>query len=93
MAMDWLVLILGVPAILVPLVLLLGFAGCPPPECAGEVDCPVGTQCVDGACVPIVQPAPENLAATALDDHSVSLSWTADPAATIGSGANQQVIA
>ena len=26
--MDWLILILGVPAILIPLVLLFGFAGC-----------------------------------------------------------------
>jgi hypothetical protein len=28
--MDWLILILGVPAILIPLVLLFGFAGCAP---------------------------------------------------------------
>jgi hypothetical protein len=28
--MDWLILILGVPAILIPLVLLFGFAGCTP---------------------------------------------------------------
>src|SRR5262245_3117124 len=88
--MDWLILILGVPAILMPLVLLFGFAGCGTPAgvCASDVDCPVGTRCVDGVCVGVGEPnppplAPENLAAIALDDRSVSLTWTnVDPAAT-----------
>jgi Fibronectin type III domain len=87
--MDWLILILGVPAILIPLVLLFGFAGCGQVAgvCASDVDCPAGTRCVDGACVAL-QPnppplAPENLAARALDDRSVSLTWTnTDPAVT-----------
>jgi hypothetical protein len=88
MAMDWLILILGVPAILVPLVLLFGFAGCCPPAstCADDSDCPLGTQCVDGSCFAAAEPtpsAPENLAAIALDDHSVLLTWTnTDAAAT-----------
>jgi hypothetical protein len=43
--MDWLILILGVPAILIPLVLLFGFAGCGTPAgvCTDDADCPVGT--------------------------------------------------
>jgi Fibronectin type III domain len=91
--MEWLILILGVPAILIPLVLLFGFAGCigaTAGRCTDDSDCPAGTQCVGGRCVvvgePIPQPpplAPENLAAIALNDHSVSLTWiNADPAAT-----------
>jgi hypothetical protein len=85
--MDWLILILGVPAILIPLVLLFGFAGCVTPypgDCTHNSDCPTGTQCVDGLCVSSGDaPPPENLAAIALDDHSVALTWTtADPAAT-----------
>ena len=85
--MDWLILILGVPAILIPLVLLFGFAGCAQfaRECTSDVDCPAGTRCVDGACVDAaLNPLPpENLAAIALDDRSVSLTWTnVDPAAT-----------
>jgi len=86
--MDWLILILGVPAILVPLVLLCGFAGCPAPyfgDCSEDSDCPVGTQCVNGLCVAVDDSppsAPESLAATALDDHRVSLRWTnTDPRA------------
>jgi hypothetical protein len=86
--MDWLILILGVPAILIPLVLLFGFAGCGTPAgvCTDDADCPVGTQCVDGSCFAVGEPgqpnppppplAPENLAAIALDDRSVSLTWT-----------------
>ena len=60
--------------------------------CTDDTDCPDGTQCVDGSCVAVGDPgeppppppsAPENLAAIALDDHSVSLTWTnTDPAAT-----------
>ena len=87
--MDWLILILGVPAILIPLVLLFGFAGCTPVaySCTDASDCPAGTHCVDGACfvdaLPNPPSAPENLAATALDDHSVLLTWTnTEPAAT-----------
>jgi hypothetical protein len=39
--MDWLILILGVPAILIPLVLLFGFAGCiQSPLCTEDSDCP-----------------------------------------------------
>jgi hypothetical protein len=87
--MDWVILILGVPAILIPLVLLFGFAGCCPSAsvCGGDRDCPVGTQCVDGSCfaVGVDEPepafppsAPENLSATAIDDHSVLLTWTSN---------------
>jgi hypothetical protein len=91
-AMDWLILILGVPAILIPLVLLFGFAGCytAATSCLNDGDCPSGTQCVDGLCVVVGSPddppppsAPDNLHARALDDHSVSLTWTnTDPAVT-----------
>ena len=89
--MDWLILILGVPAILIPLALLFGFAGCQLAGlCTGDEDCPGGLVCVQGACVdpgvdqPNPSPSPpENLAAIALDDQSVSLTWTNnDPAAT-----------
>jgi hypothetical protein len=76
--MDWLILILGVPAILIPLVLLFGFAGCvQTASCTEDEDCPVGTQCVDGSCVVPSPPLlpPQNLAAIGLDDHSVSLTW------------------
>jgi hypothetical protein len=79
--MDWLILILGVPAILIPLVLLFGFAGCATVVCTDDADCPVGTVCFQGACVVDAPPplsAPENLAAIALDDHSVALTWTSD---------------
>jgi len=85
--MDWLILILGVPAILIPLVLLFGFAGCGPPaatNCTGDADCPIGTQCgADGLCRAAGEPdsppppplAPDSLAANALDDQSVFLAW------------------
>jgi hypothetical protein len=87
--MDWLILILGVPAVLIPLVLLFGFAGCGQVAgvCADDTDCPAGTRCVDGSCfvvgeLPTPLP-PENLAARALDDRSVSLTWiNTDPAVT-----------
>jgi hypothetical protein len=92
--MDWLILILGVPAILVPLVLLFGFAGCTTPyggDCADDSDCPLGTQCAGGECIAAGEPdsppppplAPHNLAAVAIDDRSVSLTWVhSDPVAT-----------
>jgi hypothetical protein len=94
--MDWVILIVGVPAVLVPLVLLFGFAGCHSAAfCTGDEDCPVGTECgADGACYAVgnegdeVPPppalsAPENLVAQAIDDHRVLLTWTDnDPAAT-----------
>jgi hypothetical protein len=86
--MDWLILILGVPAILIPLVLLFGFAGCSAAgRCADDSDCPVGTHCgAEGVCFADADAspsAPQNLAATARDDHSVSLTWRpADPATT-----------
>jgi hypothetical protein len=91
--MDWGILILGVPAILIPLVLLFGFAGCAQVAgtCAGDRDCPIGTQCIDGSCVVVGEPGepffalspPENLVAISLNDHSVFLAWSDnDPAAT-----------
>ncbi len=82
--MDWLILILGVPAILIPLVLLFGFAGCGDPTgtCTEDGDCPGGLICVDGSCVdpgqanpPVFPFPPQNLVARALDDHSVALTW------------------
>ena len=91
--MDWLILILGVPAILIPLVLLFGFAGCGnlAGRCSDDRDCVQGTLCVDGACVSAGDPGepifalspPENLVAISLNDNSVFLAWSDnDPAAT-----------
>ncbi len=90
--MDWLILILGVPAILIPVVLLFGFAGCSlAASCANDLDCPAGTRCIDGACFdatpgepdPPPPSGPQNLVAVAIDDRSVSLTWiNTDPAAT-----------
>jgi hypothetical protein len=82
--MDWLILILGVSAILIPLVLLFGFAGCGRPTviCTDDLDCPPGTECgPDGSCLPLGEAnpplfPPQNLVARALDDHSVALTWT-----------------
>jgi hypothetical protein len=88
--MDWLILILGVPAILIPLVLLFGFAGCTPAAeaCIDDSECPAGLVCFQNACVsadttsPPPSP-PDSLTANARDDQSVSLTWTeADPAVT-----------
>jgi hypothetical protein len=88
--MDWLILVLGVPAILIPLVLLFGFAGCHSATiCTDDRDCPPGTECgPDGSCLPLGEAnplfPPQNLVARALDDHSVALTWTsADPAGTV----------
>ena len=87
--MDWLILVLGVPAIFIPLVLLFGFAGCGPNAafCTDDSECPGGSVCIDGSCLPVVNAppsAPESLAAIALDDHSVALTWTSDnPAGTV----------
>jgi hypothetical protein len=91
--MDWLILILGVPAILIPLVLLFGFAGCLPVAagCTDDSDCPAGTHCSGGVCIADAEPnspppppsAPHNLVAVAIDDRSVSLTWVhSDPVAT-----------
>jgi hypothetical protein len=86
--MDWLVLILGVPAILIPLVLLFGFAGCNPQapgDCTDDSDCPGGTECVEGLCVAVDHSppsAPESLTAIARNGLRVSLTWTnTDPRA------------
>jgi hypothetical protein len=87
-AMDWLILFLGVPAILIPLVLLFGFAGCamPAPTCTDDTDCGAGARCSENLCTVFDEPdpppsAPDNLAANALDDHSVALTWrNTDPA-------------
>jgi hypothetical protein len=91
--MDWLILILGVPAVLVPLVLLFGFAGCCPSAgvCSGDRDCPVGTHCTDGSCFADLEPvppdepppqlsSPESLRAISHDDRSVFLTWTSNEA-------------
>jgi len=80
---DWLILILGVPAILIPLVLLFGFAGCHSDTiCTDDRDCPSGTECgPDESCLPLGEATPvfpfppQNLVARALDDHSVALTW------------------
>jgi hypothetical protein len=88
--MDWLILILGVPAILIPLVVLFGFAGCflhSAAFCTDDLDCPRGTECVDGRCLALGEATPlfppQNLVARALDDQSVALTWTsANPAGT-----------
>lgn len=96
---DWLILFIAVPATLVPLVLLFGFAGCAglASRCADDRDCPQGTICdADGRCVSEGEPfepddpdeppppppvaAPENLSATAIDDHSVLLTWSSNEA-------------
>jgi hypothetical protein len=87
--MEWLALLVLVPAIVVPFVLLFGFSGCGAlaGTCDGDVDCPVGTRCVNGACVPVgapggvaevPPPAPEALAANGVSDSQIELSWTTD---------------
>jgi hypothetical protein len=89
--MDWLILILGVPAILITLVLLFGFAGCgtpASPTCIEDSECVGSARCFENSCIPVDEPdpppsAPVGLHATSHDDHSVSLAWTnTDPAAT-----------
>jgi hypothetical protein len=100
--MDWVILFVGVPAVLLPLVLLFGFTGCSAASvCTGDSDCPIGTVCADdGSCVSEGEPVeqvdpddpnpppprpsrPANLAAVAIDDRSVLLTWTSnEPGAT-----------
>ena len=87
--MEWLVLLVLVPATIVPIVLLFGFAGCIGDlarPCEGDVDCPAGTRCVDGSCVQaapggvaeIPPSAPEALVANGRSDSEIELSWTTD---------------
>lgn len=83
--MEWLVLLLLIPATIVPIVLLFGFAGCAIARpCQGDGDCPLGSRCVQGSCVAIpaagtIPPsAPEALQATAVSDSAIELSWTTD---------------
>ena len=92
--MDWLILILGVPAVLIPLVLLFGFAGCGrlSGNCTDDQDCVVGNICVDGLCVDPGTPGdiffplslPGNLVARAIDDRSVLLTWSDNDSAATG---------
>src|SRR5437773_891968 len=71
--MDWLILILGVPAILIPLVLLFGFAGC-------TAQAPVlGEQVSDPSnesLATVFPAAPVNLVATPVSVNQIDLSWT-----------------
>jgi hypothetical protein len=87
--MEWLVLLVLVPATIVPFVLLFGFAGCAgfAAPCERDGDCPAGTRCVDGVCVAVGTPggvaetppsAPEALVANGVSDSEVDLSWTTD---------------
>jgi hypothetical protein len=87
--MEWLVLLLLIPATIVPIVLLFGFAGCAPlaEPCEADSDCPAGTRCVNGSCVAVGTPggvaeippsAPEALVANGVSDSAIDLSWTTD---------------
>ena len=86
--MDWLILIVAVPATIVPIVLLFGFSGCglsAAPTCSGDEQCDFGESCDDNTCYadPERPSQPVDLSATAEDDHSVLLKWTnTEPAAT-----------
>src|SRR5262249_27511279 len=87
---DWLVLIVAVPVIIVPIVLLFGFSGCglaSDPFCAGDQDCRFGEGCTDDeGCVDEAEgpSAPEDLSAVSENDHSVLLTWTNTEPAAIG---------
>jgi len=66
--MDWVILLLLVPALVVPVVLLWGFAGC-------------GTQLIiDDEEIPI--PGVMGLTATATGDHEITLEWNNEPSKT-----------
>jgi hypothetical protein len=71
--MDWLILIVSLPAIIVPVVLLFGFAGCGLDTAGipsrGDGDGPPGT----GAGGPSAPP--QNLSAVAKSDSVVLLTW------------------
>jgi Fibronectin type III domain len=95
--MEWLVLLVLTPAIIAPIVLLFGFAGCYrfAANCTGDEDCPGGTRCVDGACVAVGEvgevgevglppSAPEDLEANAVDESEIVLSWTSSDLAVTG---------
>lgn len=91
--MDWLILLLAIPAIIVPTVVLGGFAGCQAlvstATCSTDEDCPLGTRCAPGgSCVVIDQAAPpppatpESFSANALSDRAIALAWNSiEPAA------------
>jgi hypothetical protein len=87
---DWLILIVAVPAIIVPIVLLFGFSGCGLPTydpCSGDQDCGFGQVCTDDqGCVDEAEgpSAPEGLHAVSENDHSVLLTWTNTEPAAIG---------
>ena len=88
--MEALVLLLLLAAVLVPVVLLLGFSGCGlsvAGRCESDVECPAGTRCVGGACLAeaVAPPpsAPEGLAANAVSDVAIDLAWTSDELAAV----------
>jgi hypothetical protein len=87
--MEWLALVLLIPATIVPIVLLFGFSGCAAlaRPCERDVDCPAGTRCVAGECLPVGAPggvaeippsAPGALVANGVSDSEIELSWTTD---------------
>ena len=86
--MDWLILIVAVPAIIVPVVLLYGFSGCgldAAPYCAGDEECNIGEHCDDDTCYADAErpSQPVSLSARAEDDQHILLNWTnTEPAAT-----------
>jgi hypothetical protein len=69
--MDWLILIVSLPAIIVPVVLLFGFAGCGLDTAgipSGDGDGPPGTE-------PGVPSAPQNFSVVAQSDSAVLATW------------------